>query len=93
MTADGLWHGLANATTTLMPIPDKPSPGTARFLASSHGIRLASLPRAGGTHLQHDGKLLRWAPVLYAHREPHLERRQLLGKERAVLWVGRGGTG
>lgn len=43
-----------------------------------------------GTHLQDDGKLLGWVPVLHAHREPHLERGQLLGEERTVLWDRQG---
>jgi len=51
--------------------------------------------RAPAAHLQHDGELLRGVAVLHAHGQPHLERRQLLRKERAVLledeWEGKFG--
>lgn len=41
---------------------------------------------AGGwAHLQDDGELLRRVAVLHAHRQPHLECRQLLRKEGTVL--------
>lgn len=46
-----------------------------------------------GAHLQDDGQLLGGAPVLHAHRQPHLERGQLLGEERAVLWDRQRRTG
>lgn len=45
-------------------------------------------PRRGpcpGAHLQDDGELLRGVAVLHAHGQPHLESRQLLRKEGAVL--------
>lgn len=38
-------------------------------------------------YLQDDGELLRGVPVLHPHRQPHLKGRQLLRKERAVLWT------
>lgn len=37
------------------------------------------------TDLQHDGQLLWGVPVLHTHGQPHLEGRELLGEEGAVL--------
>lgn len=38
-------------------------------------------------YLQYNWELLRWVSVLYAHRQPHLKRCQLLCEERTVLWT------
>ena len=66
----------------------------ARTLPSAgSGLPWSPLSPSGGskdTHLQNDGKLLGRAPVLHAHGEPHLERGQLLSKERTVLWDRQG---
>lgn len=60
------------------------TPGLCRHLVSFLWD-LGSLARSEETHLQDDGQLFRWVPVLHAHGEPHLESGQLLGEERAVL--------
>lgn len=63
-------------------------PHTSLDEPSREGRGAAGRQGRAGAHLQDDGQLLGGAPVLHAHRQPHLERGQLLGEERAVLWGG-----
>lgn len=47
------------------------------------------MPQLGlweATDLEDNGQLLWGTPVFHTHCEPHLESRQLLSKEWAVLW-------
>lgn len=50
-------------------------------------------PAQAHTDLQDDGQLLRGVAVLHAHGQPHLEGRELLGEEGAVLGEQRGSAG
>lgn len=91
------------ARATSASCPGGARPGTAAVRDGRVARPTTRLSREGrgaagrrgraGAHLQDDGQLLGGAPVLHAHRQPHLERGQLLGEERAVLWDRQRRTG
>lgn len=72
------WHGQGDTQTALAWT------GTPLAQAGTPSPR---------THLQDDGQLLGGVAVLHAHGQPHLEGRELLGEEGAVLGEQSGNAG